>query len=327
MASDSSRGKSLSTLPKELPLEFLKKITDDFSEDRKLGESDFGTYYKGILENGDFLAVKKLAENAPLPPGKTFFNEVTNLMEIQHKNILKLVGFCRQQQTKLIQRNEKFMVVDVMECLLCYEYVPKESLDRCLFVQTSKIDWDTRYKIIDGICKGLHFLHKELDNPLIHMNLVPKSIWLDNNWAPKIADFGLSRLFGKEQTRVYTANLVGPNGYMAPEYLYKGEITTSLDIYSLGMLILEITTGERNGANSKDLSARKFVDKVRHDWMKDANIICMYPSLTGFGLEQVKACILIGLKCLEAEPDKRPSIVDIIEKLSGKNVPIFQKQK
>jgi disease resistance protein RPM1 len=111
---------------------------------------------------------------------------------------------------------------------------------------------------------------------------------------------------------------------MAPEYLFNGEITTGLDIYSLGMIILEIVTGERNGANRQDRAATKFVDKVRQDWKTDDDITCKYPSLTVFGLEQVKACIVIALKCLEVDQNKRPSIEDIIDKLNGKFVPIFQ---
>ncbi|PUZ44338.1 hypothetical protein GQ55_8G079100 [Panicum hallii var. hallii] len=333
MASDASRGESLErqqslpTLPSKLTLDYLKKITNDFSPDRELGHSAFGTYYKGIRGNGDILAVKKLAENSPLPREKTFVNEVTNLMALQHENITELVSFCREAQIKLDQREGRYVAVHIDESLLCYKYLSKGSLDLHLFDEThNKIDWDKRFKIIKGICQGLRFLHKELDRPLVHMNLVPSSIWLDDNWVPKIADFGLSRLFG-EQTQVYTKNVVGQNGYMAPEYLFNGEITTGLDIYSLGMIILEIVTGERNGANREDRAATKFVDKVRQDWKTDDDITCKYPSLTDFGLEQVKACIVIALKCLEADQNKRPSIEDIIDKLNGKFVPIFQQHE
>ncbi|KAG2556898.1 hypothetical protein PVAP13_8NG155004 [Panicum virgatum] len=155
------------------------------------------------------------------------------------------------------------------------------------------------------------------------MNLVPSSIWLDDNWVPKIADFGLSRLFGQEQTRMYTVNVKGYNGYMAPEYLYRGEISTMSDIYSLGMLILEITTGEKNCGYSEDRSARNFVSNVHQNWNTKEQIIHKYPSLDSNGLQQVNACIVIGLKCVEAERNKRPSIVDIVDKLNGKRVPIF----
>ncbi|GJM95789.1 hypothetical protein PR202_ga12567 [Eleusine coracana subsp. coracana] len=155
------------------------------------------------------------------------------------------------------------------------------------------------------------------------MNLLPSSIWLDNDWVPKIADFGLARLFGQEQTRMNTINVMGKNGYMAPEYLYRGEISTKSDIYSLGMLIIEITTGEKNNADAEDRSARKFVEKVFENWKTDVQITRKYPSLDPNGFQAVKLCILIGLKCVDADRDKRPSIVDIVNKLGGKRVKIF----
>ncbi|WVZ53247.1 hypothetical protein U9M48_004218 [Paspalum notatum var. saurae] len=302
----------------------MKEITGDFASDRVLGSSVFGTVYKGVLPEGGVIAVKRLAENAPVAPGKTFDTEVTNLMALVHENIVELVGFCHESQKKVVQHNGRYVIVDVIESCLCYKYLPNGSLDKHIYADTGVLtNWDTRFKIIKGICQGLHFLHKELDGPLIHMNLVPNSIWLDDNWVPKIADFGLSRLFGQEQTRMYTVNVKGHNGYIAPEYLYRGEISTMSDIYSLGMIIIEITTGEKNRCVSEDRSSRKFVDNVHQHWNTDEQIIQKYPSLGPNGLQQVKACLVIGLKCVEADRNKRPSIADIVDKLNGKRVPIF----
>ncbi|CAL4981576.1 unnamed protein product [Urochloa decumbens] len=284
---------------------------------------------QGVLPGGGgMIAVKRLAENAPVPFGITFETEVTNLMALKHENIVELVHYCHEAQKKVVQHNGRYVIVDVIESCLCYKYLPNGSLDKHLYDTPSMINWDTRFKIIKGICQGLHFLHKDLNldterGPLIHMNLVPNSIWLDDNWVPKIADFGLSRLFGKEQTRMYTVNVKGYNGYMAPEYLYRGEISTMSDIYSLGMLILEITTGEKNCAVSEDRSARKFVDNVHQNLKTDEQIIHKYPSLGPNGLQQVRACIVIGLKCVEVDRSKRPTIVDIVDKLNGKRVPIL----
>ncbi|CAL4984999.1 unnamed protein product [Urochloa decumbens] len=319
-----------STLPRALPATFMKEITNDFSTDQELGRSVFGTVYKGVLpEGGGMIAVKRLAENEPVPFGITFETEVTNLMALKHENIVELVHYCHEAQKKVVQHNGRYVIVDVTESCLCYKYLPNGSLDKHLYADTSSmINWDTRFKIIKGISQGLHFLHKDLNldmerGPLIHMNLVPNSIWLDDNWVPKIADFGLSRLFGKEQTRMYTVNVKGYNGYMAPEYLYRGEISTMSDIYSLGMLILEITTGEKNCAVSEDRSARKFVDNVHQNLKTNEQIIHKYPSLGPNGLQQVRACIVIGLKCVEVDRNKRPTIVDIVNKLNGKRVPIL----
>ncbi|XP_066339703.1 receptor like protein kinase S.2-like isoform X3 [Miscanthus floridulus] len=318
-----SHGSTLS-LPTNMRAVFLKAITLDFATERKLGGSVFGTVYKGILPTGGVISVKRLDENEPVRAAITFETEVKNLMALKHKNIVQLVGFCHEAQKKVIQHRGKYVIVDAIESCLCYEYLAKGSLEKQLYVHTSSIDWDTRFKIIKGICQGLHFLHKELDRPLVHMSLVPNSIWFDDNWVPKLANFGLSRLFGQEQTRMYTINVMGQNGYMAPEYLYRGEISTMSDIYSLGMLIMEITTRENCAVyDSEDKAARKFVDNVQENWKTDEQIIYRYPLLDANGLQQVKACILIAMKCVEPDRNKRPSIVDIVDKLNGKRMLIF----
>lgn len=319
MASGGGKPSLLSTLPKQLPAEFLKEITDGFSADRKLGQGAFGTVYKGFLQDGQPIAVKKLADNSLVPPEKQFQNEVVNLMAIQHENIVKLYGFCHETQKKVIEHNGRYMLVDVVESLLCYEYAPNGNLADCIFDKSSRPNWATCFKIIKGICQGLMFLHRGTDRPIVHLDLQPANILLDENMVPKIADFGLSRLFGEEQTRINTINVVGAKGYMAPEYLYRGEISTRSDIYSLGILIIEITTGEKNRSNDdKDMSARSFVDQVRQTWT-DEHIASKYSSLDADSLQQVKTCIETGLKCVDVDQKKRPSIVDIVDELNGRH--------
>ncbi|KAL6868111.1 hypothetical protein ACP4OV_014956 [Aristida adscensionis] len=317
MTTDTSGSKPslLSTLPKQLPAEFLKDITNGFSPDRKLGQGAFGTVFKGFLQDGEPIAVKKLQENSPVAPEKQFKNEVGNLMAIQHGNIVKLVGFCHELQKKVIEHSGRYIIVDVVESLLCYEYASNGSLVNHIF--ENRLDWNTRFKIIKGICQGLHFLHKEMDRPIVHLDLQPANILLDDNMVPKIADFGLSRLFGEEQTRINTLNVVGAKGYMAPEYLYRGEISPRSDIYSLGLLIIEITTGEKNSSNDQDMSARQFVEKVRQTWTNE-RIASKYSSLNSDGLQQVKTCIETGLKCADLDPKKRPTIVEVLDKLNGR---------
>ncbi|KAK3146819.1 hypothetical protein QOZ80_3BG0272570 [Eleusine coracana subsp. coracana] len=313
-----------STLPKVLPINFLNEITNNFTSEI-LGSSVFGTVYKGTLPEGGVIAVKMLSDNSPVAHGIIFATEVTNLMAHQHKNIVELVGSSCATQQKVKLHNGRYVIVDMTEKFLCYKYLPLGTLDKHLDDEAKTIDWNTRFNIIKGICQGLHFLHIEA-GPLIHMNLLPSSIWLDNDWVPKIADFGLARLFGQEQTRMNTINVMGKNGYMAPEYLYRGEISSKSDIYSLGMLIIEITTGEKNNADVEDRCARKFVEKVFENWKTDVQITRKYPSLDPNGFQAVKLCILIGLKCVDADRDKRPSIVDIVNKLGGKRVKIFDEE-
>ncbi|KAK3121034.1 hypothetical protein QOZ80_8BG0645030 [Eleusine coracana subsp. coracana] len=256
-----------------------------------------------------------------IPPWATLPKEVTpeflkNITDNFSKE--RIVGesvFGRIYKGTLPEGGE--IAVKMTEHFICYEYLPMGSLDRYIYDKTSSVDWHIRFKVTKGICEGLHFLHRQLDGPLIHMNLVPNSIWLDNNWVPKITNFELSRLFGKEQTQRNTVNVMGLIGYMAPEYLYLGEISTKSDIYSLGMLILEITTGDKNVTTQDDRASRKFVLNVHENWNRVDQITARYPLLDANGLQQVKTCIEIGLCCVELDRDRRPSIVDIINKISA----------
>ncbi|CAL4994133.1 unnamed protein product [Urochloa decumbens] len=258
----------LSTLPKELPLDFLKDITLGFSDDRILSKGAFGTFYKGTLENGQEVAVKKLEGNVQVPAGEKFLHASTNLMALQHENIVKLLSCCSEAKKKVVEHKGKYILVDTEECVLCYEYVPKGSLQNYLSGDTNRTNWDTNFKIIKGICQGVQFLHEgefgrivleEEFGRIAHLDLQPANILLDDNMVPKIADFGLSRFFNLEQSRLYTMNVVGLKGYMAPEYLYRGEISCQCDIYSLGVMIIEIATGEKNYSNEKDMSGREFI--------------------------------------------------------------------
>uniref|UniRef100_A0A804P0W6 non-specific serine/threonine protein kinase n=1 Tax=Zea mays TaxID=4577 RepID=A0A804P0W6_MAIZE len=200
----------LSTLPTNPPAQFLKDITDGFSETQMLGEGAFGTVYKGILQDGQPIAVKKLAENAPVAPEKQFKIGVGNLMAMQHPNIVRILGYCREPQRKVIEQSGRYIIVDVVESLLYYEYVPNGNLEKYISdASASRPDWKTCFEIIKGICQGLRYLHKEMDRPIVHLDLHPTNILLDENMVPKITDFGLSRLFGEEQTRINTINVVG----------------------------------------------------------------------------------------------------------------------
>ncbi|XP_037463290.1 cysteine-rich receptor-like protein kinase 6 [Triticum dicoccoides] len=307
-------------LPKQLPIDFLKKITNNFAEDRIISEGPFGTLYKGIVPDDDkVIAVKKLQDNAPMSADKTFSKEVQNIMALKHVNIVELVGFCTETQKKLVQFDKRYIQADITESLICYEYLPNGSLQENLFETKAsakqEINWDTRFKIIKGICQGLFFLHK-LDIPIVHMDLKPENILLGINMVPKIADFALSRVFGQEQTRLCTQTVVGSYGYMAPEYLYRGEISAQSDIYSLGLLIIEITTGEQNPREQP--SARNFVDKVRKDWtLQHITSKSKYASLDTGSLQEVKTCIEIGTRCVEIDRRNRPPIEAIVGTLEG----------
>ncbi|XP_066361555.1 receptor like protein kinase S.2-like, partial [Miscanthus floridulus] len=298
----------------EITSKFLNEITEGFSSEQVIATDAFGTYYKGVLEGKQVILVKKIGENSLLPPRKQFESEVNNLMVFMHENIVRLLGYCHEAQKKVIQHNGRYILVEVVERYLCYEYVQNGSLGKYIFGE-SRIDWATCFKIIKGICQGLYVLHCTLDRPLVHMNLMPDNIWLDDNMVPKIVEFALSRLFGEEQTRMFSQNVVGSLGYMAPEYLYRGEISMQSDIYSLGLIIMEITTGEKNMLNKENMAGRNFIENVRQNWTSDEHIASKYPSLDVDSLHQVKECITIGLRCVEIDRKKRPSITEILDVL------------
>lgn len=306
----------MNTLPKILPLSLLEEITGTFSSERVMGKGAFGTVYKGNLPEGGCIAVKKLVDEDTYD--RQFQNEIGHLMTYHHENIVKIVGYCHESRKKVVQQDGRYIIVDSVERIICHEYLPMGSLDNYIFVETHTLDWHKRFEIIKGICKGLRFLHKEMDRPTVHMNLQPANIWLDGNMVPKITDFGYSRTFGADQTRIITQNIrAGVLGYMAPEFLYRGEISTMSDIYSLGLMIIEITTQEKNYSDDRDQSARYFINNVHQTWRYE-HIASKYSTLDACSLQEVKKCIEIGLECVEADRNRRPSISEIVDRLYGR---------
>ncbi|XP_006656448.1 putative receptor-like protein kinase At4g00960 isoform X2 [Oryza brachyantha] len=283
-----------SKLPAELPLDFLKKITNDFSDERLLGTGAFGSVYKGILEDGGVIAVKRLGENSPVPSEKIFANEVQNMMVLKNENIVKMVGFCRETHKKLVTIGNRHINANITETVLCYEYFQKGSLDKHIFDESTTVDWEVRFKIIKGISKGLQFLHN-LPRPLRHLGLKPQNILLDDNMAPKIADFGFSRIFDQGQTRMKTGSVVGT---------------------VLGLIILEITTREKNSSSTDQKHAREYIQGVTENWNLE-QIMVKYPELDADGISQVENCIRIGLQCVDIDQESRPTINEIVNMLNS----------
>jgi len=294
--------------PKELPIELIKEITNEFSV--KIGEGLFGIVYKGKHE-GQEVAVKKLRDSSAVTE-RDFQKEVTILEVVVHKNIVRLIGYCCQKEdTGAAHRT--FGSRDVVEKFLCFEYVPNGSIDKHIYGEPSEFGWDKRFKIIKGICTGLQVLHEQ-KRPIVHSDLNPGNILLDANMEPKIADFGLSRLFGENQTHTRISTSQSAIEYMAPEYLQRGQVSIQSDIYSLGLLIIEITTGQRNSSDD-DMFDTDILENVRKNWTNMSYIKSKYPALNADGYRQVKGCIDLGLSCLGKKRVDRPTAADLVKKV------------
>ncbi|KAF8664790.1 hypothetical protein HU200_054513 [Digitaria exilis] len=194
-------------LPKEIPFHLLKEITDGFSNERKLGSGSYGSVYMGVNKDGEKIAVKMLY-GMPGLDKKQFVNEFNNLSRVQHPNIVRLVGYCHETEKIYVEHNGRLIFADQVHMALCFEYMHGGSLDMYLSDECNGLDWNVRYTLIKGICKGLKYLHEELRPPIYHLDLKPANILLDKNMLPKITDFGLSRIFQNEGTYV-TSRCVG----------------------------------------------------------------------------------------------------------------------
>ncbi|KAF7050771.1 hypothetical protein CFC21_059093 [Triticum aestivum] len=228
--------------PKALPLSLLKKITHDFSDKQAIGRGGFAVVYKGMLENRT-VAVKRMSNTYMYE--KEFQREVECLMIAKHKNVVRFLGYCADTQGNMARYEGKFVMADVQQRLLCFEYLPKGSLHEYITDMSCGLQWRDRYQIITGICQGLHYLHHK---HIVHLDLKPANILLDDDWVPKITDFGISRCFHEMQSQVIT-KIAGTPGYLAPESYNHTKVTYRhsyrLDIYSLGIVIIEILTGNK----------------------------------------------------------------------------------
>ncbi|VAI53379.1 unnamed protein product [Triticum turgidum subsp. durum] len=239
-----------------------------------------------------------------------FRNEFNNLMRAQHPNITRLVGYCYHQGHERIKYEGEYVFAIVEERILCFEYLQGGSLDRLISDESCGLDWNTRFKIIKGVCLGLDYLHNGSKDPIYHLDLKPANILLDKNMAPKIGDFGLSRLFPSTQTYI-TTKIIGTPGYMPPEYIERNEITPKYDVFSLGVIIIRIIAGDEGYFKCAHMSSQEFLEHVHENWVKR-----LQATMSPHTSDQVKTCIDIASRCVEFDREKRPTIAKIVNELS-----------
>uniref|UniRef100_A0A7N0U517 Uncharacterized protein n=1 Tax=Kalanchoe fedtschenkoi TaxID=63787 RepID=A0A7N0U517_KALFE len=284
----------------QFDFETVKTATENFSDDHKLGQGGFGAVYKGRLA-GQLVAVKRLALGSGQGDAE-FKNEVLLLTKLQHKNLVRLHGFCLEGQ----------------ERLLIYEFVPNGSLDQFLFdhSKSKDLDWEKRYKIIGGIARGLLYLHEDSRHRIIHRDLKASNILLDEVMIPKIADFGLARLFPGDQTKGETSKVVGTYGYMAPEYIH-GRFSVKSDVYSFGVLLLELVSGRKNTHVIVSETAEDLISFAWDSWRAGTASAMIDPALKDGPTNEIMRCIQVALLCVQESMSVRPSMAAVVAMLNS----------
>ncbi|XP_062161101.1 cysteine-rich receptor-like protein kinase 10 isoform X2 [Alnus glutinosa] len=283
----------------QFDLATIEAATNNFSENNKLGKGGFGDVYKGILLNGQKIAVKRLLRSTTQDV-KDFKNEVILVAKLQHRNLVRFLGFCLEGEEKI----------------LVYEFVANKSLDHFLYDcgKQRLLDWTTRSKIIRGIARGILYLHEDSHFKIIHRDLKASNILLEEDMNPKISDFGISKIFEVDQTQANTSRIFGTYGYMAPEYAIYGQYSVKSDVYSFGVLTLEILSGRKN--ISEDLKG--YAWKL---WRNGTLVEFLDPTLEdAYSSNEVVRCIHIALLCVQEDPADRPTMASIVLMLNSLSI-------
>ncbi|XP_026390913.1 putative receptor-like protein kinase At4g00960 [Papaver somniferum] len=282
----------------------ISAATNNFAEAYKLGEGGFGPVYKGTLSDGQEIAVKRLAKSSG-QGDREFKNEVILLAKLQHRNLVRLLGFC-------LHGEEKLLIYELMNA----------SLDQLIFdpVKRTSLDWERRYKIIGGIARGLLYLHEDSRVRIIHRDLKTDNILLADDMTPKISDFGMARLFLLDQTQANTMRIVGTYGYMAPEYALHGQFSVKSDVFSFGVLVLEIISGKKNTAFYKG-GAQDLLTYAWQYWQKGLVMELLDSSLMeNCSRSEIMRCVHISLLCVQDNVADRPTMASIILMLDSNSV-------
>ncbi|TMW86377.1 hypothetical protein EJD97_021479 [Solanum chilense] len=281
--------------------------TDNFSNENMLGQGGFGPVYKGKLLCGVEIAVKRLSRKSGQGV-EEFKNEIRLIAKLQHRNLVRLLGCCIEGEEKM----------------LLYEYMANRSLDSFLFdtVKQVQLDWRKRFNIIEGIARGLLYLHRDSRLRIIHRDLKASNILLDEEMNPKISDFGMARIFGGNENEANTIRVVGTYGYMAPEYAMEGLFSGKSDVYSFGVLLLEIICGRRNTSFRSDEHSG-IIGYAWQKWDEGTPMDLIDRSIWDeCQHDEALRCIQLALICVQDMAVHRPSISSIVLMLETDNIPL-----
>ncbi|XP_069153510.1 G-type lectin S-receptor-like serine/threonine-protein kinase At4g27290 [Solanum lycopersicum] len=289
-----------------IPLSTITRATNNFSVNNKIGEGGFGPVYKGVLEEGQEIAVKRWSRTS-MQGLDEYTNEVIYIAKLQHRNLVRLLGCC-------IQGEEKMLI---------YEYMPNNSLDSYIFDQTKSklLDWPKRFHIINGIARGLLYLHQDSRLRIIHRDLKASNVLLDMEMNPKISDFGMARSVTGNEMGAKTGKVVGTHGYMSPEYAVDGMFSVKSDVFSFGVMVLEIVSGKKNrGFSHQDHN----LNLLGHAWKlykEDRSLELADEQLAdSCKTSQILRSIQVGLLCVQQHPNDRPSMFSVVQMLANESL-------
>ncbi|XP_028789745.1 probable leucine-rich repeat receptor-like serine/threonine-protein kinase At3g14840 [Neltuma alba] len=284
----------------------IKAATDNFDASNKIGEGGFGPVYKGFLSDGTMIAVKQLSSKSN-QGNREFINEIGMISALQHPCLVKLYGCC----------------VEGDQLLLVYEYMENNSLARALFGPEEcrlKLDWPIRQKICVDLARGLAFLHEESRLKIVHRDIKATNVLLDKDLNAKISDFGLAKLYEEENTHIST-RIAGTYGYMAPEYAMHGYLTDKADVYSFGIVALEIVSGRSNASRRQKEDCFNLLNWA-HVLKENGYLMELVDPRLGsdFDREEVMVMINVALLCTNPSSSPRPSMSSVLSMLEGRTV-------
>ncbi|XP_026388023.1 G-type lectin S-receptor-like serine/threonine-protein kinase At1g11330 isoform X2 [Papaver somniferum] len=282
----------------------LATATDNFTGANMLGQGGFGQVYKGMLFDGQEIAVKRLSKGS-IQGLEEFKNEVMVISKVQHRNLVRLLGCC-------LEGDEKMLI---------YEYMPNKSLDAFLFDPTKQelLDWKKRFQIIEGISRGMLYLHRDSRMRVIHRDLKVSNILLDEDLNPKISDFGMARIFGGNEQQASTRRVVGTLGYMPPEYVLDGRFSEKSDVFSFGVLLLEVVSGRKTTSFHHLEQSLSLLGYAWQLWNESKMELLIDPAILheSTPLAEIFRCIQVGLLCVQECAVDRPTMSTTLSMLTS----------
>ncbi|XP_047325569.1 rust resistance kinase Lr10-like [Impatiens glandulifera] len=280
----------------------IKKVTNNFKD--MIGQGGYGVVYKGKLSNDVLVAVKIL--NNAKENGDEFINEVGTMGKIHHVNVVRLVGYC----------------ADGVKRALVYEFMQNKSLDKFISFDGKKksLGWEKLKEIALGIAKGIQYLHQGCDQQILHFDIKPHNVLLDSNFLPKISDFGLAKLCSKEQSAISMTIARGTIGYIAPEVFSRnfGNVSYRSDIYSFGMLLLDMVGGRKNAPQDEDKSDAYFPEWIYKSLDRGEELEIQNEHEADENSKKIiNKLSIVGLWCIQWHPSNRPSMKVVLQMLEG----------